>query len=508
MKNKFEAETKDELKDKLFSQDKRLIEAANRLATIIRSVPLDPKYPETEPRALIVGGFVRDAILGLHPKDIDTEVYGISADRLEDLLNQLFPGKVNAVGRAFGILKIHLADDVEFDISIPRHESKTGKGHRGFSVTGDPGISITDAARRRDFTINAMAADPLTGEIIDPFHGLEDLRTHSLRVTDPERFQDDPLRVYRALQFAARMELTVEPESKRLMQEMVKRGDLEELAKERVADEFKKLLLKAKKPSIGFELARELGIIEKYFPELNALIGTEQDPKWHPEGDVWTHTMQTVDQAAKLIREPERNFNETEKLQVMLGSLCHDLGKPATTKTIDRRIRSLGHETAGEKPARDFCDRLAFSEAVKAGVLVITTLHLEPGELYKKKQRHELDDEQYANAIRRLIKRIHPVSWRVLIAGSETDSRGKNTEGAKTEPYLPGLLLEATVENKKLDEEPMKPLLQGRDLITLGVKPGPLMGKIVRKIEELRDKGAIKSKNEAIDRAREILERP
>ncbi len=506
MKNPFETKMDNKYKDILFSQDERLINAANRLATIIRSVPADPKYPNIEPRALIVGGFVRDAILGLHPKDIDIEVYGISIDRLEDLLNQLFPGKVNAVGRSFCVLKIHLADDVDFDISIPRRESKTGKRHDEFSITGDPGISALEAARRRDFSINAMAADPLTGEIIDHFHGLEDLQAHRLRVTDPERFQDDPLRVYRALQFAARLELTAEPTSLKLMQEMVERGDLKYLAKERITDELKKLLLKAKKPSIGLALARELGLVKKHYPELQAIIGIEQDPTWHPEGDVWTHTMQTVDQAAKLIRESEKNLNETEKLQIMLGSLCHDFGKPATTKIEDGRIKSPRHEAVGEKPTRDFCDHLAFPVAVIKGALAITTEHLKPSVLYLEKQRDQLTDAQYANAVRRLLKKIHPVSWRILLIGSEADFRGKEISGAKTDPYLPGLLFEATVKNSQLNEEPTKPLLQGRDLILLGVKPGPKIGQLVRKIEELRDSGQIQTKAEAIAKAQEILQ--
>jgi len=227
-KNKYDIpESKDELRERLFAQDQKLFGAANRLANTIRSVPADPKHPNTEPRALIVGGFVRDAVLGKYPKDADLEVYGISPARLESLLEQLFEGQVNAVGRSFGVYKVALGEGLDFDISIPRRESKTGAGHQGFTIYGDPDMTVEEAARRRDFTFNSIAADPLTGEIIDPFNGLDDLRNGILRVTDPERFQDDPLRVYRALQFAGRMDLTTDQKTRELLTEIVARGDLD-----------------------------------------------------------------------------------------------------------------------------------------------------------------------------------------------------------------------------------------------------------------------------------------
>lgn len=482
----------------LLGQDKKLLKAANTVSRQIRALRPDPKYPEATPQAFLVGGFVRDALLGLHPKDADVEVYGVSAKRLEDFLNRLYPGKVNTVGRAFGILKINLGEGLEFDVSIPRRESKVGKGHKGFAVQGDPGMSIKEAARRRDFTINALAADPLTGGVLNLFHGLEDLKARVLRVTNEERFQDDSLRVYRALQFAARMDLSVEKKSLALMRKMVKRGDLRELSKERVTEELKKLLLKAEKPSIGFELARELGIIQRDYPELHGLIGLKQEKEWHPEGHAWEHTLMALDEAAKIIRQPKRQFSEEEKLQVVLGVLCHDFGKPATTKLVKGKIRSLGHEEAGEEPARKLCERLSFAKETENAAVMIAREHLKPSMLYFQREKGILDDDQYANAARRLLKRTHPVSWRVLLAASEADLRGRLLPGAKTKPYRIGDLMRRVILKRGLDKEPTKPLVRGRDLLNLGLEPGPRMGELIRQVENFRDEGKIKTREEAL----------
>ncbi len=494
-----------ELRDRLFSQDKRLIQAANQLATTIRALPRDSAYPDNEPRALIVGGFARDTVLGLQPKDIDLEVYGVSPDRLEALLMQLFPERVNLVGRAFGILKVSLGDDVEFDVSIPRRESKIGKGHTGFAVSGDPGMDVTDAARRRDFTMNSICADPLTGECIDPFHGLEDIKNGILRVTDAERFQDDPLRVYRAVQFAARLDLKVEDQSKKLMREMVERGDMDELSPERVLEELKKLLLKAEKPSVGMNLMRELGLLEKYFPELHALIDVPQEPEWHPEGDAWQHTLLVMDQAAKIMRRDAANFNADEKFMLMAGAMCHDLGKATTTKILDGRIRSIGHEEAGAKPTKSFGARWMFPHDVEDAAISIATQHLKPGTFIRAFERGEMKEPSLANAIRKLLKAIHPMNWRVLLASCEADWRGSTTPGTDRGVYDLAKKFADIVDQYGLDKEPNKPLIQGRDLLSLGLKPSKQLGAIINQIETLRDAGEIVTREQALAKAAELV---
>lgn len=496
----------DDFSQQFSKQDPRLVEATLRIAKAVAALPADARYPRTPPRLFLVGGFVRDILLGQRPKDLDCEVYGVSPERLEELLQRLYPGLVNTVGRSFGILKLHLGEDIECDISIPRQESKTGKGHKGFAISGDPGMSTTEAARRRDFTVNAVLADPLTGDIVDPFDGLRDAKKKILRVVDPKTFVEDPLRVYRAIQFAARFHFTIASDSLTLLKEMVLVGSLGELSRERITDELRKLLVKAQKPSIGFELAREIGLIEAYYPELFALIATPQDPEWHPEGNVWIHTMLVVDQAAKLSRQVARKFSDDERLLIVFAALCHDLGKPPTTQEIDGHIRSRGHEEAGEAPTRLFCSRLSFSERMDESVIAIVKDHLKPAMLHRDFEAGKLTGEQYANAVRKLLKRIAPTDWNVFLTVTEADWRGRKLPNVTTAPYVVGSVFSQTIRVHKLDQEPTKPLLQGRDLAELGIPAGPRMGKLIALIEEFRDQGELKTREEALVRVAKLIE--
>lgn len=493
-----------DIRDFFSQQDQRLIDAAKTVATAVQAVPTTT----IPPRALLVGGFVRDLLFGLQPKDLDMEVFGVSPEQLESLLETLFPGCVKTVGKSFGILKVHLASDLEFDVSLPRRESKTGKGHRGFFIESDPSMTIEDAAKRRDFTINAISGDPLTGELLDPTNGLTDLESRTLRFTDAVHFQEDPLRVYRALQFSARLNLTVDDATMKLMRDMVLRGDLAELSKERVTDEIKKLLLRASTPSVGLHLARALGILEQEYPELHALIETPQEPEWHPEGDVWVHTMDVVNEAAKIIRQSDRDFQETDALAVMIGALCHDLGKPSTTQHLNGRVRSIGHEEAGAAPTQRFCERFTFGDSVNTAAIHIAKHHLKPSMLFRSLEKGELSHAQYVNAVRKLVKRVQPTSWQVLIAVAEADFRGRGVPGCKTEPYLMGDAFRQAIAELEAVAEPTRPLLEGRDLLPLGVQPGPLMGRIIDEVEDARDAGRITTKDQAISFAKEIIERP
>lgn len=491
----------------LFGQDPKLLVPANQLAQKIRALPQDLNYPEIEPRALLVGGFVRDSLIGTVSKDADIEVYGVSSKRLRSLLEQLFPGRVDTIGESFQALKIFLGDGLDLDVTIPRRDSKTGKGHGDFDITGDPGMSVTEAARRRDFTMNSIAADPLTGEIIDPFNGQADIKKKLIRATDPKHFADDALRVYRGVQFAARFGFGVVPETFSMMRELVERSDLDALSNERVTTELKKMLLLSERPSIGFELMRELGIIERYFPELHALIEVPQEPEWHPEGDVWIHTLMVLDAAAKLakrrLEDGKPEFSDEERLQIILGALCHDLGKATTTKLGEKdgvpRIRSLGHEEAGVEPTKALLSRLTFGTQIEMAATAAAKDHLKPGVFYRAWEKQEMTDEGYANAVRKWIKRIHPVSWKVMLAVSEADHRGRAFPEAETEPYAPGELLARVVTERGLDKEATKPLVQGRDLLELGLKPGPHFTKIINEVEAARDEGVIKTRAEALE---------
>ena len=297
-------------------------------------------------RALLVGGWVRDRLLGRTGKDVDVEVYGLPAPRLKGLLETLAP--VNTVGESFTVYKI-----LDVDVSIPRRESKIGRGHRAFAVSGDPDMPPEDAARRRDFTVNAIAWDPLTDTWLDPFDGRGDLlERRVLRAVDPRTFGDDSLRVLRGLQFAARFGLEMDLDTKAIC----RRIPLDDLPAERVWGEIEKLLLLSERPSVGFALALELGVIDQLFPEVKALVGCPQEPEWHPEGDVWVHTLLVIDEARRRIADLDR----PQQLTVMLGALCHDLGKPPTTAFVDGRIRSIDHEQAGVAPTVALLTRLTF----------------------------------------------------------------------------------------------------------------------------------------------------
>jgi tRNA nucleotidyltransferase (CCA-adding enzyme) len=439
-------------------------------------------------RPYLVGGAVRDRLLGVASKDVDVEVYGLPAERLPELLAAA--GSVDAVGQAFRVYKVSGVDGVggAVDVSIPRRDSKVGRGHRGIRVEGDPGLGIEDATRRRDFTINALLLDPESGEVLDPFGGRRDLADRRLRAVDPASFGEDPLRALRAVQLAARYELTVEPETARLCASM----PLGDLPPERVFGEIEKLLLKARRPSIGLGLLREWRLLRTLAPELLPLPDTPQDPEWHPEGDVWTHTLLAVDQAASSLE----GLDEPRALAVMLATLCHDLGKPSTTRLEDGRIRSRGHEEAGLAPTASLLDRFKVRSRlgfdVRGQVLALVGNHLKPGQLYDDRER--VSD----GAVRRLARKCEPG---LLYRVARADCLGRTGDFA---PVAMEWFLDK-VRALDVAERPLPPLLRGRDVLALGVAPGPEVGRVLRAVYERQLDGAVTTLEEARDEARRVL---
>ena len=327
-------------------------------------------------RPVVVGGYVRDTLLKIPSKDIDIEVFGVdSLDALESVLATFAP--VNSVGKSFGVLKLQL-QETEVDFSIPRKEKKVAQGHTGFEVTLDGGLSFREAALRRDFTINAMGFDVSTETLLDPFCGQEALLNHELHYVNAATFREDPLRLFRAMQFVARFELTSSRALDVLAVEMVEVGMLEELAKERVFEEFKKLLLKSKKPSIGLALMKRWGML-KHFSELQDLIGVPQDPVYHPEGDVWIHTLMVMDAMAK-----ERTSDEKRDLYLSLAALCHDLGKANTTEVIEGKVRAIGHENSGISLSESFLSKISDEKALLEAILPLVKHHLKPIQFFKQ----------------------------------------------------------------------------------------------------------------------------
>ena len=349
--------------------------------------------------------------------------------------------------------------------------------------------------------MNALACDPLTGELLDAHGGLNDLAARVLRAVDARTFPDDPLRAWRAFQLAARLSFDVEPATAALIAAMVDRGDLAELSRERLTDEIRKLL-SAGKPSVGLRLAHATGAIAASFPELARLAETPQDPEWHPEGDVWLHTLMVVDEAAAVVADGRWDLTGDEPLHVVLGALMHDLGKATTTERAVKdgrnRIVSPRHEAAGCAPAAAILARLTFGEDAERAAVAIVRWHLSPGALFYALMRGELDERAYANAVRKVLKRIHPVRWQVLIAACEGDWRGRGFPGLDSLPFDPGLRFAEAVAAERLDLSPVQPLVQGRDVLALGIAAGPEIGRFVRAVEDARDRGAIKTREEAL----------
>lgn len=445
-------------------------------------------------RPFVVGGTVRDALLGLESKDWDIEVFGLGADRLEGVLRGA--GRVDAVGQAFRVYKLSGVEGVDgaVDVALPRRDSKVGPGHRGIAVAGDPLLSVEDAARRRDFTMNALLFDPETGEVIDPFGGRRDLEARILRAVDARHFGEDPLRALRAVQFAARFALELEPATAALCASM----PLAELPPDRVFGEIEKLLLKARQPSRGLALLKDWGLLPVIAPELLPLQSTPQDPAWHPEGDVWAHTLQVVDEAAGLIQDLAGD--RPRQLAVMLGALCHDLGKPATTRFEDGRTRSRGHEEAGLPPTMALLDRwnvhTLLGYDLRGQVLALVAQHLKPGQLYDERAR--VSD----GAIRRLAGKCEPD---LLYRVARADCLGRRP--GRFEPLAMDWFRER-VRALDVALRPPEPLLKGRDVLALGVPPGPEVGRVVRAVYERQLDGAVASLDEARAEARRLLSVP
>ena len=432
-------------------------------------------------RALVVGGWVRDRIMRLPCKDVDLEVYGIPADALRALLGEF--GNVNTVGESFTVYKVG-----DVDVALPRRESKIGRGHKAFEVTGDPHLSFEDAARRRDFTINAIAWDPLTRDYIDPFNGRADIDARVLRAVDLRTFGDDSLRVLRAIQFAARFEFNLDPGTADLCRSI----PLDDLPAERVWGEIEKLLLQAARPSIGFTLALDLGVIDRLFPEIKALVGCEQEPEWHPEGDVWVHTLMVVDEARKRIDDLDR----PRQVAVMLGAVCHDLGKPPTTAFVDGRIRSIDHEQAGVAPATAVLDRLNIHTMdgfdVRREVLGVTAHHLKPG-MFRQSPTPVSD-----GAFRRLAQKVD-LELLARVAKSDCLGRTGRFDCSAMDWFLD------RARQLGVEHAPPEPILKGRHLLELGLKPGPQVGAVLKQVYEKQLDGSVTTLEEGIALAKDIL---
>jgi tRNA nucleotidyltransferase (CCA-adding enzyme) len=441
-------------------------------------------------RALMVGGCVRDRLMGRAAKDWDLEVYGVEPARLRELLDR--QGRVNVVGEAFTVYKLGR----DLDVSLPRRERKTGRGHRAYFIEGDPWMTFDEAARRRDFTINAILEDPLTGETIDPYGGRSDLERKLLRAVSVATFAEDSLRVLRAAQFAARFGFDIEEGTVALCRSI----DLTDLPAERLWGELEKLLVRAARPSIGMEWLVKLRAVEQLFPEIQALIGVPQEYEWHPEGTVDLHTWLVCDRARELIDD----LDYPRRVTVMLAALCHDFGKPVTTAFIDGRLRSRGHEEAGVLPTESFLDRLRIYTLegydVRAQTVALVRDHLKPGEFYRL--RNEIGD----GAFRRLARRCE---LDLLYRVAKADSLGRNAPWVPREKWFTADAQDWFIRRAReleVEQRPPARLLMGRHLVGLGMGPGPQMGRILDAVYEMQLDGRVRDLEGAREAARALLE--
>ena len=461
---------------------------------------ISSRVQELGGRALLVGGSVRDHFFGKTSKDFDLEVYNLESEILRTTLDEF--GDVKDVGKAFGISKVFVSEGIDIDVSIPRTDSKIADGHNGFEVTLDPTMSIEEAARRRDFTINTLAADPLTGEVFDYYGGIDDIKNRVLKVTDNDLFKDDPLRVVRGMQFTGRFALSIEPETLEIMRDMVPKT--KELPKSRIIEEWTKLLVKPEKPSLGLMAGQDIGYWHEIHPEFVKLMETPQDPEWHPEGDVWVHTLMVVDQAAIICKK--NKLNPETALTIMMAALCHDIAKPEKTFTNEQgRIVSPGHEHAGGEPAEKLMQNIGVSKDIIAKVVPLVKNHMAPSALYRSMLK---GDPITQGALKRLAERLQPATISELVMVCESDSRGRgpyfDSDGNEiiVDEYKIGKWLEREARAAKVYDKKPEDIVKGRDLIDSGFAPGKDFGKIIslsNKIKDLEDQLALLQQSENLN---------
>lgn len=407
-------------------------------------------------RTYYVGGFVRDRILGIDNKDVDIEVHGIEPERLFSVLEEV--GQPITFGKSFGVYSLR---GETIDIAMPRTERAIGSGHRDFEVDVDPFIGTEKAARRRDFTINSIMEDVMTGEIVDHFGGRKDLAGGVIRHVDPDTFAEDPLRVLRAAQFAARFEFSIAAETI----ELCKGIDLSTLSKERVEDELRKALLKAEKPSVFFETLLEMEQLDVWFPEIRQLIGIEQDPIYHPEGDVWVHTMEVIDRAAAF------RDKVSEPYSFMLLALTHDFGKILTTAEKNGRIHAYKHETEGLPLVESFVKRITGEKDVINYVSNMVPLHMKPNVAAYSKPSLKSTNRMFDEAVAPEDLIWFAMADKPVMAGTEPFSGDS------------GFLFERL---RAYEKTMVAPHVMGRDLIDAGLEPGENFTEILAYAHKLR----------------------
>ncbi len=449
---------------------------------VLRSVLEAIRQAGGRPR--LVGGCVRDHLLGLPTKDYDVEIGLLSFDALHRVLAPF--GSTDVIGRSFGVIKLRIGA-VEYDFSLPRRESKTGAGHRGFHVRPEPELDDASAAARRDFTINSIAYDPFSNRFIDPHGGMQDLKARRLKHTS-EAFVEDPLRVLRAMQFAARFDLSLDPSTARLCSSIMDAH--KELPVERIWGEWDKWATQSSIPSRALRVLAETNWI-KHYPEIANLQGTPQEPEWHPEGDVFVHTQHCLDAMIGHTSWTKRSLNDRRVLSFSV--LAHDFGKPSTTAYIERRgfmrWTSHGHEAAGGPFAEYFMHRIGAPRDLHEPVRMLVINHL----LHHHQHKPGYSDTQ----IRRLARRLTPATIDDLCDVMKADAWGRPPMSASSSLVL---IEELQVQAQRLSVRTQgpSPLLLGRHLLAEGLKAGPSFKAILDEAFEAQLDGSFNDESGAI----------
>lgn len=454
------------IKEKIRAFLKEHIQADERLQAIIDDIIVQGG------RVLLVGGAVRDLLLDRSLKDLDIEVHGIVLPELENIFRK--HGTVSSVGKAYGVLRVY---GLDIDWSVPRSDAPGRKP----MVHLDPAMSIRTAFERRDLTMNAMGIDLATGELIDPFDGYQDIQDKILRTPNPTTFVEDPLRLFRVMQFVSRFAMEPDETLDKLCVSM----DVSGVSRERIEQEMEKMLLKSKKPSLGLRWLARIGRLRDIFPELAVLQGLEQDPGWHPEGDVFEHTMQALDAAAQL-----EYRDDEEKKVILYAALCHDLGKITKTQIIDGVIRNLGHAKESVRSAKKLLRRITRNNDLIKKVCILVHYHMHPLQL--------LASDAPLSAYKRLAYKLSPdVTMSMLAKLMVADRQGRNPHGHEPLQEIPRDVVDfnAMIQKAQVKEQREEPLLQGRDLFDV-MEPGPRMGEVLKRAYRIQLEQGVQDKEE------------
>lgn len=433
-----------------------------------------------------VGGYVRDALMGVECDDIDVEVFNMSMLMLEFILAGF--GKVDAVGKEFGVLKFKDGKD-DYDFAIPRRENRIGASHTDFDTECDPSMTIEEASSRRDYTINSIYKD-FDGIYYDPNCGRTHLSTRELHPVS-NKFLEDPLRILRGMQFAARFKMHATESTKDFGEELV--PEFDSISKDRVWHEWYKWATLCASPSCGLRFLQDCEWLS-LFPELNRLEFTSQDPEWHPEGNVWTHTKFVCNAANRQCEQFD--ITGEDKAVIMFAALLHDIGKPDTTIQEDGRIRSPNHANVGVPIAEQFLHSINCPHYLIDRILPLVKYHMVL-----------IGVDPTPKFVRRMVVKLGKAEMSDLIILMQADKEGRppldptpSLNLIKMMNIYEKLMEDGTIENGKI-----KPIVQGRDLIELGVKSGPNIGAVLKELFSLQLNGEFFTLEDGIKKAKELI---